>query len=191
MIKEIEYLMPVCLRKIEEKDLEMIMNWRMLPEVTKYMYTDPILTLEDQMKWYKNIMTSNTEKYWIIALEDGTDVGVLSINNIDTKNKHCSWAYYIADIAARGKGLGRILECNIYDYVFFKMNLNKLWGEVLEFNTKVISIHEKFGSKIEGTFKEHIYKNGEFHNVVCVAITKKEWEKIKTNYEYDLLDIAE
>ncbi|MBY0600235.1 UDP-4-amino-4,6-dideoxy-N-acetyl-beta-L-altrosamine N-acetyltransferase [Bacillus bingmayongensis] len=183
--------MNVCLRKIEEKDLEMIMNWRTLPEITKYMYTDPILTLEDQIKWYKKIMASDAEKYWIIRLEDGTDVGVLSLNNIDIKNKHCSWGYYIADLTARGKGLGRILECNIYDYVFFKMNLNKLWGEVFEFNEKVIKIHERFGSRIEGKLREHIHKNGEFYDVVRVAITKKEWKKIKSTYEYDLLNIME
>ena len=42
-------------RKIKEEDLEMIMNWRMSPEVTKYMTTDPKLTLDGQKKWLRKI----------------------------------------------------------------------------------------------------------------------------------------
>jgi UDP-4-amino-4,6-dideoxy-N-acetyl-beta-L-altrosamine N-acetyltransferase len=183
--------MPIKLRKINEEDLEKIMNWRMLPDVTKYMYTDPDLTLADQLRWYKKAVDSSNEKYWIIQLEDGTDVGLLSLNHIDTKNSQCSWAYYIADSAARGKGLGRILECNIYDYVFDQLNLNKLWCEVFEFNENVIRIHEKFGSKIEGAFKDHICKNGHFYNVVRMAILNSEWIQIKTLHTYDVLEIEE
>ena len=41
------------LRRITEQDLFMIMNWRMSPEVTEYLYTDPQLTLEQQRKWYE------------------------------------------------------------------------------------------------------------------------------------------
>ncbi|WP_062199837.1 UDP-4-amino-4,6-dideoxy-N-acetyl-beta-L-altrosamine N-acetyltransferase [Massilibacterium senegalense] len=180
----------VKLRKIKKSDLKMIMEWRMSPEVTKYMYTDPKLTLEDQEKWYEKInQQSDVEKYWIIQLNDGTDVGVMSVNNIDILNRQASWAYYIGSIAARGKGLGRILECNMYDYVFDELKLNKLWCEVFEFNEKVINIHKKFGSKIEGVLKEHIYKNGEYFNVVRMGILKKEWEFEKTNHDYEKLEI--
>jgi UDP-4-amino-4,6-dideoxy-N-acetyl-beta-L-altrosamine N-acetyltransferase len=183
--------MPNKLRKLKEEDQVKIMNWRMLPEVTKYMYTDPELTLADQLLWYKKAVGSSAEKYWIIQLEDGTDVGLLSLNHIDKKNSQCSWAYYIADTAARGKGLGRILECNIYDYVFDQLNFNKLWCEVFEFNDKVITIHEKFGSKIEGVFKDHICKNGEFYNVVRMAILNSEWTQLKKLHIYELLEIEE
>ena len=36
--------MSITLREIREEDLEMIMNWRMDPEVTRYMNTNPRLT---------------------------------------------------------------------------------------------------------------------------------------------------
>jgi UDP-4-amino-4,6-dideoxy-N-acetyl-beta-L-altrosamine N-acetyltransferase len=182
--------MGVTLRKINQEDLEMIMNWRMAPEVTKYMYTDPVITLDMQKEWYeKIIINKELEKYWIIQLDNTVDVGLLSINNIDYHNKQASWAYYIASTEARGKGLGRILECNIYDYVLNELNLNKLWCEVFEFNDKVISIHEKFGSKIEGKFIDHIYKNGEYHNVIRMAILKSDWVRLKESQQYDELTI--
>lgn len=38
------------LKKIGYEDLENVMTWRMLPEVTKYMFSDPVLTVENQKK---------------------------------------------------------------------------------------------------------------------------------------------
>ena len=43
--------MGINLRTIRDDDLEMIMNWRMRPDITKYMNTNPKLTLEGQRKW--------------------------------------------------------------------------------------------------------------------------------------------
>ena len=43
--------MGVTLRAIQESDLENIMRWRMAEDITKYMNTNPKLTLEGQKKW--------------------------------------------------------------------------------------------------------------------------------------------
>ncbi len=69
------------------------------------------------------------------------------------------------------------------------MKFNKLCCEVFEFNDKVVKIHEKFGSKIEGVLKEHIFKNGAYHNVVRMAILRDEWYAIRDGYQYDNIEI--
>lgn len=180
--------MALKLIKIQKCDLQLIQQWRMKPEVTKYMYTDPTLTDEVQLMWFKSINKNNNTKYWIIEL-DNKKIGLINLCDIDYRNKRCLWAYYIGDTSFRGRGIARILECNIYDYVFYKMKLNKLCCEVFTFNKKVISIHGKFGSKIEGIFKEHIFKNDKFYDVVTMAILKSEWEEIKQKYEYERIYI--
>ncbi|WP_313233176.1 UDP-4-amino-4,6-dideoxy-N-acetyl-beta-L-altrosamine N-acetyltransferase [Tissierella praeacuta] len=182
--------MSLELVKIAKDDLEQIMHWRMKPEVTKYMYTDPVLTLETQEKWFDSIKNDASVKYWMIKI-DGVKIGVINLRDIDYINRRCTWGYYIGDNSFRGRGIASTLECNIYDYVFNILNLNKFWCEVFSFNEKVISIHEKFGSIIEGTLKQHIYKNGEFFDIVMMAITKDRWEEIKDNYSYEKIYIEE
>ncbi|ABW20043.1 UDP-4-amino-4,6-dideoxy-N-acetyl-beta-L-altrosamine N-acetyltransferase [Alkaliphilus oremlandii] len=182
--------MTLELIKVTRDDLELIMNWRIKLEVSQYMYTDPKLTLEIQQKWFESINEQNNSKYWIIKF-DGVKIGLINICNIDYTNKRCSWAYYIGDTSFRGKGIATTLECNIYDYAFDILNLNKLCCEVFRFNEKVISIHEKFGSTIEGTLKQHIYKNGDFLDIVIMAITKDKWNQIKNNYNYEKISIEE
>lgn len=182
--------MSLRLRKIKEQDLPMIIKWRTLPDVTKYMYTDPILNLDKQKEWFSKINIDKSSKYWIIEIDE-VSIGLLSITEIDIVNKKCTWAYYIADISFRGRGIATLLECNIYDYVFNKLKLNKLCCEVFEFNDKVISIHKKFGTEVEGILKEHIIKNNEKFNVVVMGILNKKWNEIKGQYKYRKIEIEE
>ena len=83
------------------------------------------------------------------------------------------------------------MELNIHQYVFEDLGLNKLCCEVFAWNEIVIKIHQKYGSKIEGSRKAHIFKNGKYHDIVEMAILKKDWrERIKGKFDYHKADIA-
>ena len=178
----------LVLKRMTREDIFKVMEWRTLPEVSNYMYTDPKLTKEDQIKWFERVSASDKYIYWMIEF-DGNQIGVINLYDIDKDNQRCFWAYYIADTSFRGKGIGRNLECNMYDYVFDHLNFNKLCCEVFVDNEKVIQIHQKFGSKVEGTFKEHILKAGKFKDIVRMGILRSEWQAIKGNYEYEIIEI--
>jgi UDP-4-amino-4,6-dideoxy-N-acetyl-beta-L-altrosamine N-acetyltransferase len=176
------------LRKLTENDIEKVRLWRMNPEISKYMFSDPKITYEEQIEWFKTVKKDETRKYWIIEF-DSKDIGLLSLMNIDLYNKNCLWAYYIVDVNLRGKGIGKNLECNIHDYVFHELKLNKIYGDALDENKKVLEIHKHFGYRIEGELKEQIYKNGKFHNLIKIGILSKEWENIRKNYQYTKIEI--
>lgn len=178
----------VQLIRLSSQHLEKTMHWRTSFEVTKYLYTDPKLTIDDQIAWFERICTDPSVMYWIINV-DQNDIGVLNLYDIDRQNSRCAWAYYIGETGYRGRGLGRILECNIYDYVFGKLNLNKLWCEVLSNNEKVVEIHKKFGSEIEGCFTDHIIKKGQILDVIRMGITKKKWISLREQFKYEPIEI--
>ena len=73
--------MSVTLRKVTEGDLEQIMRWRMDPEITRYMNTDPKLTLEGQKKWLAKVHQDPDVNYWIIEI-DGTAAGVINYTGL-------------------------------------------------------------------------------------------------------------
>lgn len=143
--------------KVKATDLDNLMHWRMLPDVTKYMFTDPKLTMNMQIKWLHDISNDSTCKHWVIKYRD-TKIGTVNLTNIDYHNLRCSWGYYIADPLMRGRGFGKILEYNICDFVFEELKFNKLISEVLAFNERVIKLKETCGSKIEGVLRSHIKK---------------------------------
>ncbi len=133
--------MDVKFRNIKLEDLEKVRTWRMKEEVSKYMYTDPDISADDQISWYKRVCNDDTKKYWLINI-DGVDVGVVNLYDIDYTNKRASWAYYIGDENIRGKGIGKIMELNVLNYVFEAMECNRLCCEVLKESSVVVGLHE-------------------------------------------------
>ena len=178
------------LRLLRESDLEMVMHWRMRPEVTSYMYTDPKLTLDDQRRWFEKVSRSSRDRVWIIEMLDGArPVGVLSLTDIDRVQGRCAWAYYLGDSEIRGAGLAKSLELNVYAYVFDTLGLNKLWCEVLAFNDRVVALHEKFGSKVEGVLRQHICKDGQYHDVVRMGMLRADWPAVRERFHCTPLEI--
>jgi UDP-4-amino-4,6-dideoxy-N-acetyl-beta-L-altrosamine N-acetyltransferase len=180
------------LRLLRASDLETVMHWRMRPEVTRYMYSDPQLTLQGQQAWFDKISVSPRDRVWIIELLDGARaVGLLSLSDIDPVHRRCAWAYYLGDTEVRGAGLAKSLELNVYAHVFDTLGLNKLWCEVLAFNDRVVSLHEKFGSQVEGRMRQHICKDGQFHDVVRMGIVRADWPAVKARFNWTPVDIEE
>ncbi len=176
--------MTLTFRTIRNSDLEMIMHWRMQPDVTRYMYSDPELTLTDQINWFQDISTDPGKTYWIINV-DHKDVGLVGLYHIDMTHRRCEWGYYLASTDMRGKGIGKSVELNVLRYVFETLGLNKLCCQVFAWNTLVIDIHKKYGAVIEGTRRGHIYKNGTYEDIVEMGTLKQDWEKhIKDKIEY-------
>lgn len=181
--------MPVSLRLIQQDDLPQVMGWRMLPEITQYMYTDPILDDRAQQRWFEHVSSSNNDLVWIIELDDGRAVGLLSVSGIDRKNSRCSWAYYIAEESGRGKGLAKPLECNIADFVFDRLGLHKLCCEVFSINDRVVDLHKRFGSKVEGVLREHIRKGDQVFDVVQMGLLRLDWLSLRETLKYSTIAI--
>lgn len=175
------------LRDVREDDRETLRKWRNLPEVSAYMYTDHVITAEEHNQWFAQAMADSTRRYWVIVC-DGEDVGLANIIDIDKKNSRCSWAFYIASPTVRGRGIGTFVEYSVVRYVFEELSLNKLCCEVLASNEAVVKMHERFGFKIEGVFREHIIKRDGKHDVVRLALLQSEWFELKPFVEARLID---
>jgi UDP-4-amino-4,6-dideoxy-N-acetyl-beta-L-altrosamine N-acetyltransferase len=176
--------MTYSVREIEKYDLERIAKWRMLPEVTKYMPTDPVIDLKKQPQWLKWVKESDNLKKWIIEV-DKTPIGVISLSDIDMEKKSCSWGYYIGNKALSSLKLVFSLEMSLYDYVFDSLGLKELHNEVFTINKGVVQIHLACGSWIEKVTENEVEKNGKFFNVSHMSITKDKWNEIKGSKKYE------
>jgi UDP-4-amino-4,6-dideoxy-N-acetyl-beta-L-altrosamine N-acetyltransferase len=170
-----------ALRDVGMDDKELIYSWRNHPETAKYMYTDHDINPEEHERWLRKVLNDRSCRYWILQ-SDGQDVGVLSITQIDQHNRRCYWAFYL-DPELRGKGVGSFAEISVLRYVFDELQFNKLCAEVLGFNQPVVEMHKRFGFVQEGLMRKHIFKQGQWHDVVAIAILREEWEAIRPKIE--------
>lgn len=178
----------IKLRHLTEDDLKKVLKWRTSEQVTKYMFSDIEYNHSKQKKWFYENKSNPNKQTWMIVYND-FDIGIIDLSDIDLINKRCFFGYYIGEIAVRGKGLASQLLCNIHDYVFHDLQMNKLCGDIFAFNEIAIKVREKHGSEIEGVFKQHIYKNGQFHDVVRMAILKEKWLSIRDEFNYEQISI--
>ncbi|MFG6384724.1 MAG: GNAT family N-acetyltransferase [Lachnospiraceae bacterium] len=178
----IEQEINACCRLIKPEDLEMIMDWRMRPEITRYMNTDPKLTIEGQKKWLQKIQQSETEWSWILEVE-GVPAGVVSLGNYDGNKVYTG--VYIAVKEKRSLKLTLYLQWNLYRYAFEYLHVNKVCEEIFSENKAVNRMMDMCGSKREGVLRSHICKNGQYYDMVVRGILKEEWDSMKDNLKYD------
>ena len=173
------------LRDVHPEDREKILEWRNLPKVADYMYTDHAISPEEHAAWFSRVLKDPTYKYWVIVC-DGEDVGLANLCAIDRINQRCYWGFYIAGTNVRGKGVGSHVEYMILNYVFEELKLEKLCGEVLSFNQDVVDMHSSFGFVQEGLLRKHVLKQGVLNDVVCIGILKDEWAARRPQVEQRL-----
>ena len=164
----------IVLRDLRPQDSSMVHEWRNRPSVSRFMYTDHRIERDEHDRWFAAIRESPSVKYWIIERDD-TPVGVANLANIDRRQKRCSWAFYLADAEAT-PGVGTPTEYGVLTHVFDTMGFDKLCCEVLDFNARVVSLHEKFGFKQEGRLRQHVRKGAGRVDVIVLGLLKAEWE---------------
>jgi len=172
----------ITLRSMIEADKEQVYAWRNSPEVARYMYTDHAISAEEHAAWFAGVLGDPSKRYWILVYQ-GEDVGLACLTEINRAHRRCAWAFYLADTQLRGKALGGFVEYAVLQHVFEELGLNKLCCEVLVSNQPVLALHERFGFRREGTLRQHVFKGGRFHDVICLGITRAEWEEKRPELE--------
>jgi UDP-4-amino-4,6-dideoxy-N-acetyl-beta-L-altrosamine N-acetyltransferase len=171
----------IGVRDVTPDDQDRILRWRNSEDVARAMYTDHAITPEEHAAWFARTLAEQGRPdgrthYWIIEL-DGKPVGVVNLADIDRHNRRCSWAFYLADPATRGQGVGSWVERFVLRHVFETLRLEKLCCEVLEGNEAVVRLHERHGFTVEGRLRRHVYKAGRPYDVYALAILRQEWRE--------------
>lgn len=175
----------VYCRHIQEDDLQTIMNWRMQPDITRYMNTDPRLTLKGQKEWFDAVRENDPFFYWIITV-DGKDVGVIQI--VGYSDDACEWGYYVAEKSARSVSLAISLELSLYNYIFTHTSFQTIVAKTFSVNASVVRLHELCGCETKEIIKDSVHKNGKSFDVTVQYMPRLKWNKIKNNMQYNIVE---
>jgi len=172
----------VHLRRLAHQDGERVLAWRNSSEIAAYMYSDHLIGPEEHARWLASALEADDRRFWIIEL-DGAPVGLANLARIDLADSRCEWAFYLADPSTRGRGVGACVEYLVLGCVFERLELNKLWCEVLIENAGVWRLHEAFGFTREALYRDHVRKGGVWRDVVGLGLLRREWPEAKVRAE--------
>lgn len=160
------------LREMNSTDLQTVLDWRNNPEVSKYMYSRHIISIEEHRRWFERASIEPNKRLLILDVDE-VALGFASLSISTEFIGVAEWGFYISPNAP--KGTGRRLGQAVLDYCFTKLGLHKVVGRVLEFNHKSIRFHQSLGFTVEGTWREHYYDSEAYYSLVCFGILKSEW----------------
>ncbi|MGG1246307.1 UDP-4-amino-4,6-dideoxy-N-acetyl-beta-L-altrosamine N-acetyltransferase [Bacillus spizizenii] len=174
------------LRTLKEKDLDTVLRWRNDERIRQSMYNDQIITEKQHQQWFKNVNSSKTEHYFIFTV-DHKDTGFVSFKDVDHKNNHCYWGFYIGEAQSQ-KGSGSVMGFLALEWAFQQLEVEKVYGEVLSNNEKSLSYHQSLGFSKEGLFRNHIARNNGYLDVIRYGLLKEEWMAEKQKVMKKLVD---
>lgn len=162
------------LRRLTEQYLDLILDWRNKPAIRQNMFSTQIITKDEHYAWFEKIRQDKSKEYFICTSND-QPVGVIYFVDINFKHKNTVWGFYSGDLSKRGIGINMgFLGLN---YIFEKLEFEKLSGEVLSFNKLALEFHRTLGFQTEGIFKNHYFTGSEYVDVYRLAIYKNDWLK--------------
>jgi UDP-4-amino-4,6-dideoxy-N-acetyl-beta-L-altrosamine N-acetyltransferase len=169
------------LREIEERDLAQLLAWRNEERIRQVMYTDHVITPEEHRRWFDKIKANTAgmnSRHWLFE-HQGIVLGQVNVVDIDQRHRHCHWGFYIGERSAP-KGSGMVLGILVLDQIFFAMDMNRVCGEVLDFNEASIRYHKALGFQEEGCLRQQVLKQNVFYDVICFGLLRQEWTEKRT-----------
>ncbi|GKV56404.1 acetyltransferase [Sporosarcina sp. NCCP-2222] len=171
----------VKLRKMESGDIPTYHAWRNDMEVMTS--TNPILDLpsfQETEAFVNEVIlgSPDAKSYMIVDQLSGQAIGITSLIHIDMKNRNAECIIDIGEKDFHGKGYGREALTLLLDYAFREINLHRVALRVFSFNERAISLYEKIGFQHEGASREALFRNGQWHDVICMGILQSEYMKL-------------
>lgn len=167
----------VYLRAVEKEDMEFLRIMINNPEMEKNVvgWSFPVSKYE-QEKWFENQIENKNNIRYIIEAEN-EKVGLVTITNIDWKNRKACHGIKLCSDNVRGKGYGTDTVMTIMKYAFEELQLNKLYSTILEYNIASLNLYKKCGWTTDGILRESTFKGNKYVNEIAVSILKKEYEE--------------
>lgn len=174
--------MNVRLRKLENKDCDGMLEWMHDEEVMHSFRKDMRnRTREDVLKFIENakdIPANGEDLHYAVVDESDEYMGTISLKAFNEKDGNAEYA-----ISLRrkfwGKGVGQSATEKLLEIAFQKMNLERVYLNVLANNERAIRLYEKCGFQMEGEFKKHLYLEGGHKNLKWYAMLKEDYIEIK------------
>lgn len=169
----------IILREYQKEDLAPIRQWVVNSEITDLLSDNFLFpnTLTQTEFFLNGRLEDKDDNYrgFVIAKKETLEyLGQIDLISINWKNRSALLGIVLAK-EAQNQGFGSESIQLIQQFVFNSLNLHRLELNVLGTNLKAQYCYKKCGFQIEGCKKDAVYQNGQYVNMVQMAVLKPEW----------------
>lgn len=109
--------------------------------------------------------------YYLVAVVDNRVVGMISVHTFPNRprRRHAGAIGISVHAEWQGKGVGTAMIRAGLDLADNWLNLTRLELEVFADNEPAIRLYERFGFELEGTLRQHAFRNGQYIDSYVMA----------------------
>lgn len=173
-----------------EEDHRLQVEWRNGELARKSFYTEDEVTMAGHMAWHEKVMADPDQRFYMIdavtepppskaPLTVPIPIGTTSLLKIDRFHRTAEYGrLLIGRSEYLGGGFASDAEYALMFFGFRHIGLNRIYGEVLTDNHAVLNLHRKLGFREEGVLRQHIFKRGDFRDVIMVGLLASDFRTV-------------
>lgn len=177
---------------LNEKEMEFVWKMRNSESVRSKMYNQDLILLENHKKWIASLKTRKDCLYFLVYSDENI-VGVINFTSILPKES-CEWGYYL-NPEIQNSGYGIILEYYVLKYAFENLEIQRLYGAVIDSNKKLYENHiREFGFVADSNYSSTIEVDGKVLSFSGMSLTienYKKWENVKIEKWLQIFNITD
>lgn len=154
------------LRPMKVEDLDLVLSWRNDIRVRHSMFTQHLIGEKEHRRWFESASMNPLLKHFIFML-DQVPSGFVSFRLASEHSSIAYWGFYKApNISVRTRGS---LGDKSLEYASRRLNLQKLYAEVISHNIVSIRFHQRLGFSLENTVKRGFFDGARHHDVLIMS----------------------
>ncbi len=116
------------------------------------------------------LLSDSNNSFGIITLKDDTPIGLLAFLDYDNINNKAELRKLLGEKEFRGKGFAKEATKLWVEYGITKLKLRKIYLHTIDTNIANIRLNKDLGFKIEGILRKECLIDGEYHDVLRMAL---------------------
>lgn len=183
----------VYFRAFEEEDAELIYQWMNDDELKKMSIgLNRRMCRDEALDWVKARMRHNDyQVYWAICAKDSNKmIGYACLTDIHYINSSANFSGVVIGDSDYRDGLAWIeTYLFIYEYVFERLNLHRLYGTAINDHESTILMRSVMFCTTDGVLRDASFKNGKYYDVSISSLLSCEYFQHKNAGEYDISSV--
>ena len=171
------------LRKMTVDDIPIYHKWRNDLDVMTFTSLDlDRYTYEETKEFIETVILGATDSKCYIIEEKSHQrpIGMISLVNMDMKNRNAELIIDIGEKNEWGKGVGTSAVQILLEYTFMELNLHRLSLRVFSLNKRAHHVYEKLGFIEEGRVRQCLFREGKWFDMIHMGLLQEEYMNRRT-----------